>query len=289
LETIRLRNDYFPARYYTSNYGRFLSPDPGWSAAGDVLNPQSWNQYSYAMNNALSWVDPTGMDCVTDNGDGTVSYNTGDCANENEQAANHEYYIDCDGCTSGAAGATLDMATGSLYLTDASGNGIAGTTVQGFADPDGTPSTTVTVNGYAPYLDTSYGYGIPPDIDSERIQQLALGVTRDSQHSFSCIAQAYGVGAPGETARYMGQPVANTKRFITPGTSIGTSPLSDFARGLPRVSGSFRAPVGGPGTGRAFQMARTGSLGVAAARYAPFVGLAADAVSVGQLYNCLGH
>jgi hypothetical protein len=269
--------------------GRFLSPDPSALAFADPTNPQSFNLYSYVLNNPLTNIDPTGLDCVQDNGDGTVSTNTGDCANENEAAANAEHYINCDGCTSGAAGANLDAATGSLYLTDANGNGIGGTTVSDFADPQGTPGTNVTVNGSAPYLDTISGYGTLPDIDSQRLQQLATGITLDSQHSFGCIANAYGLGAPGESARYLGQPVANTKRFITPGTSIGTSPLSDLARGLPRVSGSFRAPVGGPGTGRAFQMARTGSLGVAAARYAPFVGLAADAVSVGQLYNCLGH
>jgi RHS repeat-associated protein len=282
-------NDYFGARYYASNLGRFLSPDPSALAYADPTNPQSFNLYSYVLNNPLTNIDPTGLDCVQDNGDGTVTTNAGDCGNESEAAANAQHYIDCDGCTSGAAGANLDAATGSLYLTDANGNGISGTTVSDFADPQGTPATDVTVNGSAPYLDTISGFGTLPDIDSQRLQQLATGITLDSQHSFGCIANAYGLGAPGETARYLGQPVANTKRFITPGTSIGTSPLSDLARGLPRVSGSFRAPVGGPGTGRAFQMARTGSLGVAAARYAPFVGLAADAVSVGQLYNCLGH
>jgi len=282
-------NDYFGARYYGSSMGRFMTPDPMGMTLADPTNPQSLNLYSYVLNNPLTNIDPTGLDCVQDNGDGTVTTNTGDCANENEAAANAEHYINCDGCTSGAAGANLDAATGSLYLTDANGNGIGGTTVSDFADPQGTPGTNVTVNGSAPYLDTISGYGILPDIDSQRLQQLATGITLDSQHSFGCIANAYGIGAPGESARYLGQPVANTKRFITPGTSIGTSPLSDLARGLPRVSGSFLAPVGGPGTGRAFQMARTGSLGVAAARYAPFVGLAADAVSVGQLYNCLGH
>jgi RHS repeat-associated protein len=289
LHDLETGNDYFNARYYGNSSGRFLSPDPSALAYADPTNPQSLNLYSYVLNNPLINIDPAGLDCVYDNGDGTVSTGTGDCNNSTEALANAGHYIDCDGCTSGAAGANLDAATGSLYLTDANGNGISGTTVSDFADPQGTPATNVTVNGSAPYLDTISGFGTVPDIDSQRLQQIATGITLDSQHSFGCIANAYGLGAPGETARYLGQPVANTKRFITPGTSIGTSPLSDLARGLPRVSGSFRAPVGGPGTGRAFQMARTGSLGVAAARYAPFVGLAADAVSVGQLYNCLGH
>jgi hypothetical protein len=159
-----------------ASLGRFMSPDPSGLAYADPTNPQSFNLYSYAWNNPLTNIDPDGLDCAKDNGDGTVGYNSGDCGNENEDAANHEYYINCDGCTSGAAGAHLDAATGDLYATDANGNGISGTTVSGFADPQGTPGTNVTVNGSAPYLDTISGFGILPDIDSQRIQQLALGV-----------------------------------------------------------------------------------------------------------------
>jgi RHS repeat-associated protein len=169
-------NDYFGARYYGSSMGRFMSPDPMGMSLADPTNPQSFNLYSYVLNNPLTNIDPTGLDCVKDNGDGTVTTNTGDCANENEAAANAEHYINCDGCTSGAAGANLDAATGSLYLTDANGNGIGGTTVSDFADPQGTPATDVSVNASAPYLDTISGYGVAPDIDSQRIQQLALGV-----------------------------------------------------------------------------------------------------------------
>ena len=156
--------------------GRFMTPDPSGLAFADPTNPQSLNLYSYVLNNPLTNIDPTGLDCVQDNGDGTVTTNTGDCGNENEAAANAQHYIDCDGCTSGATGANLDAATGNLYLTDANGNGISGTTVSDFADPQGTPATDVTVNGSAPYLDTISGYGVLPDIDSQRIQQVALGV-----------------------------------------------------------------------------------------------------------------
>jgi RHS repeat-associated protein len=129
--------DYFKARYYSSSIGRFMTPDPGGVAFSDPWNPQSWNLYSYVQNDPVINLDPDGMDCVTDNGDGTTSTNIGDCANESEDAANNEYYIDCDGCTANATGAILDAITGALYLTDANGNGIPGTTVFGFADPAG--------------------------------------------------------------------------------------------------------------------------------------------------------
>lgn len=51
--------DYFGARYYASNLGRFMSPDPE-SAGALSDDPQSWNAYSYAGNNPLLYRDPDG-------------------------------------------------------------------------------------------------------------------------------------------------------------------------------------------------------------------------------------
>ena len=50
---------YFKARYYAAVAGRFSSPDPG---AWMFLNPQSYNGYSYALNNPLRFTDPLGED-----------------------------------------------------------------------------------------------------------------------------------------------------------------------------------------------------------------------------------
>jgi RHS repeat-associated protein len=63
--------DYFGARYYSSNMGRFSSPDPSGLASVNPANPQSWNLYSYVLNNPLINVDPTGLDCVYYNDAGT--------------------------------------------------------------------------------------------------------------------------------------------------------------------------------------------------------------------------
>src|SRR5579875_140799 len=60
--------DYFGARYYTSSMGRFMSPDPSGLAFANPANPQSSNLYSYALNNPLINIDPTGMECVWDDG-----------------------------------------------------------------------------------------------------------------------------------------------------------------------------------------------------------------------------
>jgi RHS repeat-associated protein len=60
-------NDYFPARYYASSMGRWLSPD--WSAKEEPVpyakldDPQSLDLYSYVRNNPLSNVDLDGHDC----------------------------------------------------------------------------------------------------------------------------------------------------------------------------------------------------------------------------------
>jgi len=56
--------DNFGARYYSSQYGRFMTPD--WAATAtdvpyaDFGNPQSLNLYGYVKNNPLSYADPDG-------------------------------------------------------------------------------------------------------------------------------------------------------------------------------------------------------------------------------------
>jgi RHS repeat-associated protein len=53
-------NDYFGARYYGSGAGRFMSSDPA-NAGATPSDPQSWNAYSYGLNNPLSLTDPTAL------------------------------------------------------------------------------------------------------------------------------------------------------------------------------------------------------------------------------------
>ena len=52
--------DNFGARYNASTMGRFMSPDPLLNS-GHPSNPQTWNRYSYALNNPLKIVDPNGL------------------------------------------------------------------------------------------------------------------------------------------------------------------------------------------------------------------------------------
>lgn len=57
--------DYMHARYYEPDLGRFLSVDPVFSH-GLLRMPQGWNRYSYALNNTMRYIDPTGREvtCV---------------------------------------------------------------------------------------------------------------------------------------------------------------------------------------------------------------------------------
>jgi RHS repeat-associated protein len=63
--------DNFGARYDSSSLGRFMTPDPS-SVSGDIVEsefPQSWNMYSYVLNNPLNAVDPDGLDYYLLGGD----------------------------------------------------------------------------------------------------------------------------------------------------------------------------------------------------------------------------
>ena len=48
----------FENRYYRNIWGRFTQPDP---VAGSTGDPQTFNRYSYALNNPLSFGDPDGL------------------------------------------------------------------------------------------------------------------------------------------------------------------------------------------------------------------------------------
>ena len=60
--------DYAMNRYYFSQWGRFLSPDPN---AGSIalVSPQSWNRYGYVLGDPINRMDPSGLTSCGANGD----------------------------------------------------------------------------------------------------------------------------------------------------------------------------------------------------------------------------
>ena len=64
LEQDTVASDYDAAAREYSIQGRWPSPDPAGINSTKAPYPQSWNRYAYALNNPLSLLDPTGLDCV---------------------------------------------------------------------------------------------------------------------------------------------------------------------------------------------------------------------------------
>ena len=80
----RTRTDYAVNRQYSQRVGRFGSADP-YQASSYLVNPQSWNRYSYVENDPIHNVDPLGLltanpspggpdpCCLSCTGDGSTS------------------------------------------------------------------------------------------------------------------------------------------------------------------------------------------------------------------------
>ena len=54
---------YYNARYFDPELGRFVQAD---TEISDLSNPQSYNRYSYVLNNPLRYTDPTGHNIFSD-------------------------------------------------------------------------------------------------------------------------------------------------------------------------------------------------------------------------------
>ncbi|HEY6850233.1 MAG TPA: RHS repeat-associated core domain-containing protein [Terracidiphilus sp.] len=112
-------NDYFPARYYASSMGRWLSPDDPFNDQS-TSDPQSWNLYGYARNNPLTNTDPYGLSVQ-------ICDNNGNC----HTVENSEYIAAQQGNNGSLNVPTLDQVgmngNGSgqfnaTAITDANGN-----------------------------------------------------------------------------------------------------------------------------------------------------------------------
>jgi len=137
--------DHAEFRQYSNTQGRFLSPDP-YDGSYDPTNPQSMNRYVYAMNNPLSNIDPSGRDCIYDNGFGSYTTEYGDCASTSDGG----YYINCEGCLNGVTvtGIIQDQNPNIVDLA-------AYTTSAGLYSVNGNlldPTASISVNANPPQL-----------------------------------------------------------------------------------------------------------------------------------------
>jgi len=130
-------------RQYSSQLGRWMTPDPAGLLVADPSNPQSWNRYAYVLNNPLKLVDPFGLDCVflNDHGDGIESVDQ--FAFVDECIGDGGYFVDGT-----VTQVSISADTSTISLT--------GTT-------DGFNQTGAFYQQFGSNLDSSAGSGIPAD------------------------------------------------------------------------------------------------------------------------------
>jgi hypothetical protein len=88
--------------------GRFLSPD---AIAGNLSNPQSLNLYSYVMNNPLTNLDPTGLDCLYFNDAGTGLDPNGGIDRDNSSQSLNQQASNCGSNGGAYVNGTVDAGS----------------------------------------------------------------------------------------------------------------------------------------------------------------------------------
>ena len=163
--------DYFGARYMSSNMGRFMSPDPSGLFYANPANPQSLNLYSYVFNNPLKFIDPTGMECVWDDGsfDSNKDKSTGsagDCSAQGGNWVDHNAFSTLNaGDWSSQANEQIaniaDALNGSSTTLNVNGNGSGSVNQIG-----------MNISGNVPYLVKS-GYSWQLPLNEQYIRAIA--------------------------------------------------------------------------------------------------------------------
>jgi hypothetical protein len=157
---------------WSHEMGRFLSPDPSGAAFTNPSNPQSWNMYSYVLNNPLSATDPDGRECVWDDGsfdsaNDASTGSTGGC-----QSAGGTYY-EPSTFTAGNGQDWSSSPNAELAGQVAAGQALAASLPQG-PDPNSatggntsTNGSTTTINLFGPnWESTQVGTGTHPFRDN---------------------------------------------------------------------------------------------------------------------------
>lgn len=252
--------DNFLARYYSGAQGRFTGPDQP-LIDQDPADPQSWNLYSYARNNPLANFDSTGQTCVKVTVDGKDGFaDDGDGKGCKEAEVKPSTQEERDRAADIEPGKAVDVV-----------------------DEPGSLLQFLLAPPVPRYVEND----VPLSENARKVLGAAYVMTTQR---LSCLGVPVGVGGAGYALFRLGQPVPGSKPFRTPGSSVGTSPISAALRGLKGKSPvQLPTPVGGPGTGVPFSFKGTKNVGAALGRYAPFVGIAGMGVAAYQAYNCVSQ
>ena len=74
--------DYADQRYYSNQFGRFMSADP-YKPSASTTSPQTWNRYGYSWSDPINMLDPTGRvacgSATTIPDDGVIHVTVYDC------------------------------------------------------------------------------------------------------------------------------------------------------------------------------------------------------------------
>ncbi len=108
--------DYAQARMYTSEWGRFMSPDPAGLSSANKQSPKSFNRYNYTEGNPSNHRDPTGKN---------MRDASGDCMNFYDSEFGYWSPFDCydgdgdgDGTGTGLIGSNVGDTGASLSVQD---------------------------------------------------------------------------------------------------------------------------------------------------------------------------
>jgi RHS repeat-associated protein len=115
--------DYFGARHYSSSIGRFMVPDPAGIIAQDPTDPQSWNLYTYVLNNPLTFTDPLGLYCAYLKNSGDKVESIDDNSNSGECGDNGGYWI--EGSYGGGSWLNINLNAGTVTGLGYDSNGNA--------------------------------------------------------------------------------------------------------------------------------------------------------------------
>jgi RHS repeat-associated protein len=168
--------DYFGARYYAQQAGRFTSIDPVHAWRENLVDPQRWNRYAYGRNNPLRYVDPDGRDILDYVGGAANAFGSnffagaGRASGGNADFRFGQFVGDSFSIPAGAAWAEGGVAAGGVGVLGAAPSGGVSLVASGVGAAVAAQGVTAAVSGAAHaghYLAKQLGEAGGPKVGSE--------------------------------------------------------------------------------------------------------------------------